>query len=181
MHKSGDELHIYGAVEAILFVAGEGVSLEDLSQALSVTLLEMDGILERMQNTIAAQKRGIEIFRYGDKVQLRTSKAYADQVQAALSPLSAKTLTRSVLETLSIIAYKQPITRAEIEAYKGVSADYSLKILFDRGLVNVVGRKDTLGRPLLYGTSESFMRYFNIASLQELPPLPEEQEEELTV
>ncbi len=181
MQPTKDEEQLFGAIEAILFVAGEAVVLENLTNALAVTLLELDGILDRMMQAMAEQYRGLEIFRYGDKVQLRTNNAYAAQVQAALQPLSTKSLTQSVLETLSIIAYKQPITRSQIEQYKGVSADYSLKILFDRGLVNVVGRKDTIGHPSLYGTSESFMRYFNISSLHDLPPLPEEEEEELTV
>jgi len=181
MQMTTNDAKLFGAVEAILFVAGEAVTMEELSNALCVTLLEMDSILERMKQDMEIHKRGIELFRFGDKVQLRTNNAYAEQVQAALQPLSTKSLSQSVLETLSIIAYKQPITRTEIEQYKGVSADYSLKILTERDLIHVVGRKDTIGRPVLYGTSDSFMRYFGISSLAELPPLPIEEEEEIVI
>ncbi len=176
-HEDG----FFGAIEAILFVAGEAVSTEDLANALSVTMLEMESLLARMTSEMKRMQRGIELFRFGDKVQLRTNQVYADQVQAALAPMSTKTLSQSILETLSIIAYKQPITRTEIEQYKGVSADYSLKILAERGLITVVGRKDTVGRPSLYGTSDSFMRYFGISSLSELPELPQVADEEITV
>jgi segregation and condensation protein B len=178
MQTPSDDQRLFGAIEAILFVAGEAIGVEDLAFALSLTLLETEALLVRMQLAMESQLRGLELFRFDDKVQLRTNKAYASEVQAALQPLSMKTLSHSVLETLSIVAYKQPITRAEIEAYKGVGADYSLRVLAERGLVTVVGRKDTLGRPSLYGTSENFLRYFGISSLKELPPLPDEPEEE---
>jgi segregation and condensation protein B len=181
MQTHKEEQWIFGAIEAILFVAGEAVSTEELSNALSVTMLEMESYLERMKCEMSEKQRGVELFRFGDKVQLRTNDAYADQVQAALQPLNSKSLSQSVLETLSIVAYKQPITRTEIEQYKGVSADYSLRILSERGLVCSLGRKDTIGRPMLYGTSDNFMRYFGISSLSELPPLPEILEEEITV
>lgn len=178
---NADEQELFGAVEAILFVAGEAIAVEDLANALSITLLEAEALLNHMDEQMREQRRGVELFRFGDKVQLRTNDVYASRVQAALAPLTTKTLSQSVLETLSIIAYKQPITRAEIEQYKGVGADYSLKILIERGLVMAAGRKDAIGRPTLYATSEDFLRYFNISSLQELPPLPACEEDEITI
>ena len=169
---------VFGAVEAILFVAGEAVPLEDLARALEMTVLELDSVIELMQQQYREQKRGIDLVRLADKVQLRTSQLYAAQVQRALKPLTERTLSRSVLETLSIIAYKQPITRSEIEALKGVSADYSVRALFERGLIEPVGRKETLGRPIQYGTTDEFMRHFGISSLSQLPPLHAPEEED---
>ena len=166
----------FGAIEAILFVAGEAVALENLARALEITVLELDSVIERMQQQYREEKRGIDLVRLADKVQLRTSQRYAAQVQSALKPLAERTLSRSVLETLSIIAYKQPITRSEIEALKGVSADYSVRALMERGLIEPVGRKETLGRPIQYGTTDEFMRHFGISSLSQLPPLSQDIE-----
>ena len=162
-----------GALEAILFVAGEAVQLEDLARALEMTVLECDGFIDRL-----AEQRGVEIIRIEDKVQFRTSRQYAEQVHAALKPLSERTLSRSVLETLSIVAYKQPVTRSEIEGIKGVSADYSLRTLLQRRLIEPVGRKETIGRPMMYGTTDEFMRHFGLSTLSELPPLPEIEKEQ---
>ena len=164
---------IEGALEAILFVAGEAVEIEDLARALEMTVLECDQFIEKMAQQYREQERGIEIVRIEDKVQFSTSRQYAEQVQAALKPLAERTLSKSVLETLSIIAYKQPITRSEIEGIKGVSADYSLRTLLQRQLIQPVGRKETIGRPLMYGTTDEFMRHFGLSTLSELPPLPQ--------
>lgn len=168
----------FGAIEAILFVAGEAVLLEDLARALEMTVLELDSVIAQMQQQYRNERRGIDLVRLADKVQLRTSQLYAAQVQCALKPLGERTLSRSVLETLSIIAYKQPITRSEVEALKGVSADYSIRALIERGLIEPVGRKQTLGRPIQYGTTDEFMRHFGISSLAQLPPLADAEEED---
>ncbi|MDL2220146.1 SMC-Scp complex subunit ScpB [Eubacteriales bacterium OttesenSCG-928-N14] len=162
------------AIEAILFVSGEAVPLENIAQALEITVLEVDSLISDLTREMHEQNRGIELIRLEDSVQLRTNADYSEQVQKALKPLTEKTLSRSVLETLSIIAYKQPITRAEIEGIKGVSADYSVQALLQLKLIEPLGRKDVLGRPMLYGTSEGFLRHFGISSLSELPPLPED-------
>ena len=167
-----------GALEAILFVAGEAVQLEDLARALEMTVLECDGFIDRMAQQYLAEQRGVEIIRIEDKVQFRTIRQYAEQVQTALKPLSERTLSRSVLETLSIVAYKQPVTRSEIEGIKGVSADYSLRTLLQRRLIEPVGRKETIGRPMMYGTTDEFMRHFGLSTLSELPPLPEIEKEQ---
>ena len=159
-----------GALEAILFVAGEAVQLEDLARALEMTVLECDGFIDRMAQQYLAEQRGVEIIRIEDKVQFRTSRQYAEQVQAALKPLSER--------TLSIVAYKQPVTRSEIEGIKGVSADYSLRTLLQRRLIEPVGRKETIGRPMMYGTTDEFMRHFGLSTLSELPPLPEIEKEQ---
>ena len=100
-----------GALEAILFVAGEAVALEDVARALEMTVLECDAWIEKMAELYRQEQRGVEIVRIEDKVQFATARRYADAVQAALKPLSEKTLSKSVLETLSIVAYKQPVAQ----------------------------------------------------------------------
>ena len=166
-----------GALEASLFVAGEAVQLEALARALEMTVLECDRLIDQIAQQYLAEQRGIEIIRIEDRVQFRTSRQYAEQVQRALKPLSARTLSRSVLETLSIVAYKQPVTRSEIEGIKGVSADYSLRTLLQRRLIEPVGRKEAIGRPMMYGTTDEFMRHFGLSTLSDLPPLPETEKE----
>ena len=163
-----------GALEAILFVAGEAVALEDVARALEMTVLECDAWIEKMAELYRQEQRGMEIVRIEDKVQFATARRYADAVQAALKPLS-------VLETLSIVAYKQPVTRSEIENIRGVSADYSLRTLLQRRLIEPVGRKEVVGRPMMYGTTDEFMRHFGLSTLSELPPLPDAAPEEETM
>lgn len=166
-----------GALEAILFVAGEAVELEDLARALGMTVLECDRFIEQTAARYREEGRGVEIVRIEDKVQFATARAYAEAVQTALKPLAERTLSRAVLETLSIVAYKQPVTRSEIEGIRGVSADYSLRTLLQRRLIEPVGRKETIGRPMMYGTTDEFMRHFGLSALSELPPLPEKEQE----
>ena len=161
------------AIEAILFVAGTGVELEVLAQALGITQLEISALADELIQK-KDDARGLEFSRTDDLLQLRTKKKYAGYVRDALKPVARKTLSRSVLETLSIIAYKQPITRGEIEAIKGVSADYSLQTLLPRKLIHSAGRKQTLGRPTLYRTTDEFLRHFGLSDLSQLPPLPED-------
>ena len=170
-----ERLEQFGAIEAILFVSGEAVEIERIANALEEPLIAMDQILYEMEQHMKQQRRGIELVRLDEKVQMRTAADYSDYVQQAIHPLQERTLTRSVLETLSIIAYKQPITRAEIEAIKGVSADYSLQVLLARRLITCVGRKDTIGKPRLFGTTDEFLRHFGICSIEELPKLEEIQ------
>lgn len=161
------------AIEAILFVAGTGVELKVLAQALGITQLEISALADELIQK-KDDARGLEFSRTDDLLQLRTKKKYAGYVRDALKPVARKTLSRSVLETLSIIAYKQPITRGEIEAIKGVSADYSLQTLLQRKLIQSAGRKQALGRPTLYRTTDEFLRHFGLSDLSQLPPLPED-------
>lgn len=171
--KSVERFEQFGAIEAILFVAGEAVEIERIANALGQPLIAMDQILVDMDQHMKRQHRGIELVRLDEKIQLRTAAEYSEYVQQAIHPIQERTLTRSVLETLSIIAYKQPVTRAEIEAIKGVSADYSIQVLTNRKLITCVGRKDAVGKPKLFGTTDEFLRHFGISSMEELPHLEE--------
>jgi segregation and condensation protein B len=169
---------IAGAVEAILFVAGDPVDASVLTAALEITRLELEAALEALEEDLHKDARGIQLMRYGDRLQLCTRPVYADYVERALNPTQRQSLTGTLLETLSVIAYKQPVTKADVEQVRGVKCDYSVAALTRLGLIEEVGRRETLGRPILYGTTEDFLRHFGISSLDELPALNLQQPSE---
>lgn len=173
-----EEGNVEGRIEAILYVAGEPVAVKDLAVALSVEPAELEQILTRMRDRYDFEQRGFMIRRFGEHVQLGTRPLYSEDVVRLLQPVQQQTLSQAAMETLAVVAYKQPVTRAEIEAVRGVKCDYSLQSLMNKGLIAEAGRKDTLGRPILYATTDTFLSHFGIASLDELPPLPEETESE---
>lgn len=161
------------ALESILFVAGDAVALSDIALALEVD----EATLVCAADELAEQKRqasdGVLLARVGDKLQLCSNPEYMPYIDRVLQPVKKTRLSQSTLETLAIIAYKQPITRFEIEQVRGVQCNYSVAMLVEKGLVVRVGRKKSLGNPMLYATSDEFLRHFGISSLQELPALKE--------
>lgn len=173
-----EEGNIEGRIEAILYVAGEPVPVKDLAVALSVGKDELEQTLTRMRDQYDFEQRGFVIRRFGEHVQLGTRPLYSEDVVRLLQPVQQQTLSQVAMETLAVVAYKQPVTRAEIEAVRGVKCDYSLQSLMNKGLITEKGRKDTLGRPILYGTTDTFLSHFGIGNLDELPPLPEAPETE---
>lgn len=155
-------------IEAILFVAGEPVAVGDLAHALNLTAMEMSAALEEMREYLDANS-GLKLNYFGSQVQLSIQPQYAAAVEALLNPVQRMPLTAAVMETLSIIAYRQPITKSEIEAVRGVKCDYSVQSLLNKGLIQELGRRETLGRPMLYGTTDAFLRHFGIEDLSQLP------------
>ena len=166
-----DRQEIEGAVEAVLFAGGDPVPVSALAQALDVTELELRPIIEAMIDRYRFERRGIQIIRVEDAVQMSTNAAYGDVVQAVLAPRRSRPLSQSALETLSVIAYRQPVTRREIEEIRGVSSDYSMEVLLKRGLIREAGTADRLGKPVLFATTDEFLRCFALESLLQLPPL----------
>ena len=164
---------LFNIIEAILFIAGEPVPLRDIADALEMTELELVPLVEEMGRRYAGEERGIQLLYFNDKLQLCTHEMYAPFIQRIFHTETEFTLTQASLETLSIIAYRQPVTRAEIEAVRGVKCDYSLSILAEHGLIREVGRKDTIGRPKLLGTTDAFLKHFGLSSLADLPTVPE--------
>ena len=162
-----------GRIEAILFVAGEAVSLKDMAKALAVGEKELKTALEKIGSEYDYEQRGFMLKRFGDKVQLATRPLYAEDVLRLLQPVQQQSLSQAAMETLAVVAYKQPVTRAEVEQIRGVKCDYSLQSLTAKGLIAEAGRKDTIGRPILYATTDTFLSHFGIATLEDLPPLPE--------
>ena len=158
-----------GIIESILFVSGEPVSLPALQRALDVTELELRGILARMEKQYVESARGIQLYQTADTVQLVSNRRYAKYVEEFLQPVQTKSFSQAMLETLSIVAYKQPVTRNDIEAIRGVRCDYSVSQLLKLGLIQELGRKDAVGRPMLFGTTDAFLRQFGLHALEELP------------
>ena len=182
MKKSRDHMNEVAIVEAILFVAGdEGLTLEELSKLIDKPLDKITLLIEELaQKYNEDETSGILLIETANKYQLVTKKEYAVYIKRyAQSPFS-QTLSRALLETLAIVAYKQPITRIEIEEIRGVQVASNLQKLKTRQLVEEVGRLDKPGRPLLYGTTPFFLDYFGINSLEELPELTEESEAEMS-
>jgi len=167
-----------GRIEAILFVAGEPVRIEDLAKALNVTVRAVENEVTKLRDEYDFHQRGFTLKRFGHQVQLATRALYATDVVHLLQPVQKQSLSQAAMETLAVVAYKQPVTRAEVEQVRGVKCDYSIQSLVNKELIMEVGRKDTLGRPILYGTTENFLSHFGLTTLADLPPMPEAPKEE---
>ena len=161
-------------LEAILFVAGEPVAVADLAQALEVSEMEIMHAVEELQRE--CERRGVTIHRYGNHLRMETRSEYAPYVERLLQPVQRQTLSQTAMETLAVIAYRQPVTKGEVEQVRGVKCDYSVQSLLHKGLIREAGRKEALGRPILYATTDRFLEHFGISDIRELPPLPSAQE-----
>lgn len=164
-----DEAKLSGILEAILFVSGDPVGAADIAHALNLTESELSGAIDRLMDHCDLEKRGIRLNRFGGKLQLSIRPEYAPYVDMFLQPVRQQTLSQAALETLSIIAYRQPVTKGDIESVRGVKCDYSVQALLAKGLIREAGRREALGRPILYETTDEFLRHFGIQSLSELP------------
>ena len=164
-------------IEAILFVSGEPVQLGAVARALEVTELEVSAAADELASDYDYNRRGICLKRFGSHIQLSTRPDYAPQIEKLLQPIQKQSLSQAALETLAVGAYKQPVTRLDIEAVRGVKCDYSVQSLMNKGLIEEVGRKETLGRPILYGTTDAFLSHFGLTSLEDLPQPPESQQD----
>lgn len=160
-------------IESILFVAGDGVEYFDISDKLGVTVEEVEEAIEKLKADHERINSGIQVVTYNKKAQLCSNADYAEQVAEVLNPIKEKSLTKAVLEAAAIIAYKQPITRLEIEQVRGVNSDYAINTLIENKLIEVVGRKDAIGKPLLFGTTDEFLKRFCLNSLEDLPDYEE--------
>lgn len=162
------------ALEAVLFTMGAPVSQATLSKAMDLTAEEVEDLVASLSVKYEEEDRGIRVIRIEDSYQLVTKTAYYDVLIKIVSSPVKPVLTDVMIEVLSIIAYKQPVTRAEIERVRGVSSDYAVNRLVEFGLVEEKGRQDSPGRPILFGTTEEFLRRFGLSSPADLPPIDEE-------
>ena len=162
-------------IEAFLFVAGEPVKIAELAKALEMDEKDAIRAVEALERHFEDEKRGITVKRYGDHLRLETRAEYAPYVEKMLQPIQRQSLSQTVMETLAVIAYRQPTTKGEVEQVRGVKCDYSVQSLLNKGLIKEVGRKEALGRPILYATTDKFLEHFGISDLRELPPLPDPQ------
>ena len=158
------------ALECLLFVSGEPVALLDLARAVQSDEVAVEAALRDLQATLAERASGLQLMQIAGGWQLSTRPEHAETIARMVARGSNK-LSRAAMETLAIVAYRQPITAPEIEAVRGVSASGVLKTLLERRLIQEVGRKETLGRPILYATTPDFLHYFGIADLSQLPAL----------
>ena len=167
-----------GRIEAILFVAGEPVRVDEMAKALNVTVRQVENEITKLRDEYDFHQRGFTLKRFGHQVQLATRALYAEDVVHLLQPVQKQSLSQAAMETLAVVAYKQPVTRAEVEQVRGVKCDYSIQSLMKKELIMEVGRKEALGRPILYGTTENFLSHFGLTNLEDLPPMPELPSEE---
>ena len=168
------------AVEAVLFPSGEPVAVQALIEMLGVTAQEFEPVLQGLALRYD-EDRGVRLMRFDDSLQLYTRPQYMDLIEKVLQPVRKQTLTQAALETLAVVAYRQPVTRMEIEQIRGVQCDRAVATLLHHGLIAEVGRKESIGRPILYGTTEKFLQHFALTSLEALPRLAQVKvDEELT-
>lgn len=158
-------------IMAVLFVTGDPVSIANLAVLADMDPEPFEELISELIETKNERNEGILIRRIADKLQLCTNAEYASDIQKLLAPEVKGRLSNSVLETLSIIAYKQPVTRSEIESIRGVRCDYAVSVLLEKGMIMEAGRKDVIGRPVLFATTDDFLRHFGITGLNELPAI----------
>ena len=173
--EQGDTMGALASIEAILFVAIEPVSINNLATILETTASQVEKHLEILENEY--QERGIRLQRYGGKVLLTSAPEQSQLIERFLGLESTSRLSKAALESLAIIAYKQPITRPEVDAIRGVNSDSVLRSLISKDLIQELGRSSGPGRPILYGTTSEFLQYFGLQSIDVLPQLelPEEE------
>ena len=155
-------------LEALLFVSGDGVEISEIIDKWQVTDKQIDKAFEKLKERFN-ENFGIKIIKYKNKLQLCSNPEFADEISLVLNPIRERNLSKATLETIAIIAYKQPITRLDIEQIRGVNSDYAIQTLLKHNLIEVVGRKDAVGKPLLFGTTDEFLKRFDLENLDNLP------------
>lgn len=155
-------------IETLLFIVGEPLDTEDVKKVTGATEMEFWQAIELLEEKYGKDS-GINLKKFGTKIQLCTNPVNAPYVEDLLNPIQKKSLSQAALEVLSIIAYRQPVTRGEIEQIRGVKCDYSVMSLKQKGLIDEIGHKDTIGRPVLFGTTDLFLRHFGLSTLEDLP------------
>ncbi|MFG6494327.1 SMC-Scp complex subunit ScpB [Fictibacillus sp. UD] len=170
---------IKAVVEGLLFVSGdEGIDRKQIAQVLEIDSKDLDPIIEELKESYSSSDRGMSIVEYAGSLQFVTKPDHAVYYERLVETPGHSTLSQAALETLAIIAYKQPITRSEIEEVRGVKTEKPLQTLSAKGLVKEVGRAEGTGRAILYGTTKAFLEHFGLQNIKELPPLPENIKEE---
>ena len=167
------------ALEAILFASGDSVELSKLAYCLDLDEKTTKLMLANMMDKYADDNRGIKIIRINDSYQMCTSDDYFEFVGRLIKAPIKKALSPVLLETLAIIAYKQPVSRAMIEEVRGVDASHAVNKLLEYNLIHEAGRLDAPGKPILFATSDEFLKHFGMSSLEDLPKLPEISEDDL--
>lgn len=169
-----EDKELYNAIEALLFVSGDPVSISRLAEALYIPVEELVEFMPKMLDAYNYERRGIKLIKLEDSYQLTTRGEYFDAVVRMVTHKQKQALSPSTLEVLSIISYNQPITKAAIEKVRGVDSSHSIARLLERELIEQKGRLNAPGRPVLYGTTDEFLRCFGLQSLEEMPDLEDD-------
>lgn len=168
-----DIAEIERAVEAILFAVGDPIELSRLSEILEVDEPSLEKVITKLRDDYDFEKRGIKIVKLENSYQMCSAPIHAPYIRKALETKRAPRLSPPLLEVLSVIAYRQPVTRAYVEQVRGVDCSYSITSLVEKGLIKESGRLDVPGKPILYRTTKEFLRVFGLETLNDLPELPE--------
>ena len=158
-------------IEAMLFVSGEPLTLREIAINLEATPKYVEEVIVDLMKDYEVEERGIKLILLNDGYQLVTKAEHSDYIQKLLKKNKRQSLSQASLESLAIVAYKQPITRIDIDEIRGVKSDSAIQRLLEKGLIKDVGRLEVPGRPILYGTSQEFLRQFGLQDLKELPSL----------
>lgn len=169
---------IESAMEAILFASGDPVSRQRLAQALELEEETVDQVITHLADDYRYERRGLRLLKVGDGYQLASAPEYADVIRKVMETRKPPQLSQAALESLAVIAYFQPTTKAYVEQIRGVDSSYTVGLLAERGLIEECGRLAVPGRPILYQTTANFLRSFGLTSLEELPPLPDASAED---
>ena len=155
-------------LESLLLVSGGGLKIEDIASHLEIKTAEVNASIKRLKEKYGG-KCGIHLITYNGKVQFASNPAYSDVIACVLNPIRERDLSNAALETIAIIAYRQPVTRLDIEQIRGVNSEYTVQMLLKNNLIEVVGRKEAVGKPLLFGTTDEFLKRFQLERIADLP------------
>lgn len=164
---------ICSAIEAILFAAGDSVPAARLSLVLGIDIEDVFSAAEELKNEYESSRRGIRLLRMGDKLQLFSAPEFAPHITKTLEQRRPPMLSQPALETLAVVAYFQPVTRAYIDQVRGVDSSYTVSVLLEKGLIKIAGKLDAPGRPALFKTTDAFLRTMGVEELSQLPKLPD--------
>lgn len=176
-NKINNQNELKAALEAILFISGEAVSPLKLADTLAITTESLDELIASLQDDLKASNRGLALIKIAGGYRLCTKTKLAPYLEK-FTQIVDKKLSQPLMETLSIIAFKQPVTKQEIEEIRGVNTDKILRRLIERDLIQEIGRKKVIGRPILYGTTSVFLQCFGLNDIKDLPELPDMNYEE---
>lgn len=167
--ESRNEQLLRHKIECMLFVAGDPVAITELARVLDLPMPKMRNLLSEMEYSYRVEGRGVQLLVTHDTAQLVSNRDYIEEVKQLVNPDETKSVSQSLLETLAVIAYRQPVTRADVERVRGVRCDYAVTQLQKLDLIVEVGRKDVIGHPTLFGTTDKFLRQFGIHTVDEMP------------
>lgn len=173
-----DTKEVKSIIEALLFTWGDPLNISDIASILEIDKKELHNILQEMMDDFDYNMRGIRIIKINNSYQMGTRSEHFEWIKKLANQKPEKALSNAALETLSIIAYRQPVIKSDIEAIRGVRCDKVIETLLEKNLIEEMGRMDRVGRPILYGTTESFLKAFGLECLKDLPALKDNIDEE---